>query len=69
MIVYLNNSGATSDYKVLCSVKDNHSDKKRNIYWQYHCTDATIQWIDDETAIINGIKLNVWKDTYDYRNN
>ena len=54
---------------MLCSVKDNHSDKKRNIYWQYHCTDATIQWIDDETAIINGIKLNVWKDTYDYRNN
>lgn len=65
--VYLNNGGATTDYAILCSVKKQHSEKERNIYWKYHCTDAKIQWLDDDTAIINGITLDVWKDTYDYR--
>ena len=66
--VYLNNGGATTDYAVLCAVKNNKSGKERNIYWQYHCTNASVQWIDEDTVVINGKELDVWKDSYDYRN-
>ena len=64
---YLNNGGATSDYAVLCSVIDNQTGKERNIYWQYHCSDVDIEWKDERTVIINGIQLDVLKDSYDYR--
>ncbi|MBQ2775339.1 MAG: DUF5412 domain-containing protein [Clostridia bacterium] len=65
---YLNNGGATTDYAVLCSVKNNDTDKEKNIYWNYHCTEAVIEWNNEDTVTINGIKLNVTTDTYDYRN-
>ena len=64
---YLNNGGATTGYAVLCSVKNNSTGKEKNIYWQYHCTTADIIWLDEETVQINGVELNVKKDTYDYR--
>lgn len=64
---YLNNGGATTDYAVLCSVKSNTQNKEKNIYWQYHCEDADIIWEDEDTVQINGVTLNVKKDTYDYR--
>lgn len=64
---YLNNGGATTDYAVLCTVKNNGTGKMRNIYWNYHCYDAVIEWKDERTVIINGIELDVLKDTYDYR--
>ena len=66
---YLNNGGATTDYAVLCAVKNNKTGKKRNIYWNYHCSTADIQWLDDKTVSINGIELDVTKDKYDYRRN
>lgn len=65
---YLNNGGATSDYAVLCSVTDNQTGKERNIYWQYHCSEAEIEWKDEKSVIINGVELDVLKDSYDYRN-
>jgi len=66
---YLNNGGATIGYAVLCSVKNNSTGKEKNIYWQYRCTKADIIWFDEETVQINGVELNVKKDTYDYRHN
>ncbi len=66
--VYLNNGGATTDYAVLCSVKNNETEKEKNIYWNYHCTGAKVKWNSEDTVTINGIQLNVNKDTYDYRN-
>ena len=36
---YLNNGGATTDYTVLCSVRNNETEKEKNIYWNYHCTE------------------------------
>ena len=64
---YLNSGGATTDYAVLCSVKSNDRNKEKNIYWKYHCEDASIVWLDDCTVRINGVELNVKKDMYDYR--
>ena len=66
---YLNNGGATTDYAVLCAVKNNKTGKERNIYWNYHCSTADIQWLDDKTVSINCIELDVTKDKYDYRRN
>ena len=66
---YLNNGGATTDYAVLCAVKNNKTGKEQNIYWNYHCSTADIQWLDDKTVSINGIELDVTKDKYDYRRN
>lgn len=68
VFAYLNNGGATTDYAVLCSVKNNNTKKEKNIYWNYHCQDAEIKWSDEDTVIINGIELDVDKDIYDYRN-
>lgn len=64
---YLNNGGATTGYAVLCSVKTSGQNKEKNIYWQYRCEEADIVWVDECTIQINGVELNVEKDTYDYR--
>ena len=65
---YLNDGGATTGYAVLCSVRNNKTNKEKNIYWNYRCEKADIDWISEDTVIINGVELNVDKDTYDYRN-
>ncbi|MDO4189994.1 MAG: DUF5412 family protein, partial [Lachnospiraceae bacterium] len=63
---YLDNGGATVDFSVLC-VLDNGKNTK-NIYSNYHCDTAKIKWLDDDTVIINGIRLeNVESDVYDWR--
>ena len=64
---YLNSGGATTDFAVLCSVRDETTGKERNLYWKYHCYDADIHWLSDTVVNINGIELDVSKDTYDYR--
>lgn len=66
---YLNGGGATTDFAVLCRVKNKHTQKERNIYWQYHCDYADIMWKNNFTVVINGIELDVRRDSYDYRKN
>lgn len=66
--VYRNNGGATTAYAVLCSVKKQQSARERNFYWEDHCSEAEVQWLDDDTAVVNGRKLDVWTESYDYRN-
>lgn len=64
---YLNNGGATTSYAVLGTLKNNKNGKTKNIYWQYRCEKAEIEWLNDETIKMNGIELNVKNETYDYR--
>ena len=66
---YLNNGGATTDYAVLCAVKNNKTGKERNIYWNYRCYKAEMHWLDNKTVSINGVELDVTKDLYDFRRN
>lgn len=66
---YLNNSGATTSYCVLGTLKDNKTGFERNIYWQEDADAAYIEWVDETTVIINAVELDVKKDTYDYRKN
>jgi hypothetical protein len=64
---YLNNGGATTDYVVLGTLKNNINGKIKNIYWQYRCEESEMEWLNDETIKINGIELNVKSEIYDYR--
>lgn len=64
---YLNNGGATTDFAVLGRLKNNRTGKERNIYWQYHCSKAEMQWINNETIRVNDKELNVINEIYDYR--
>ncbi|NMC55753.1 MAG: DUF5412 domain-containing protein [Eubacteriaceae bacterium] len=67
LIMYVNNGGATVDFAVLGSIKNNLTNVNWNIYWQYHCNEVDVYWVNNDTVIINGIQLNVVKDTYDWR--
>lgn len=64
---YLNNGGATTSYAVLGTLKNNENGKTKNIYWQYRCEKAEMEWLNNETIKINGIELNVKNEIYDYR--
>lgn len=76
MEMYLCNGGATVDYALRGALVDTRTGRARNIYWQYHQSDAAVDWINEETVRISGtvlgedqdIVLNITKDRYDYRN-
>ncbi len=42
--------------------------KTKNIYWNYRESTAKIEWIDDDTVVIKGHRLNVPKEKFDFRN-
>ncbi len=65
--IYLVNGGATVDFAIRGEIENIETGEKRNIYWKYHCEEANIEWIDDETVIINGKRLNILTDKYDWR--
>lgn len=65
--LYRNNGGATTGYAVLGVLTENETGASKNIYWQYHRSDATATWLDEKTVVINGIALDVRSDVYDYR--
>ena len=55
-------------------VINNKTEKKRNIYWEYNrnlyeegIIENSILWESDEVVVINGKRLNVKKDAYDWR--
>ena len=64
---YLNNGGATTSFAVLGILKNNESGKIKNIYWQYRCEKANMEWLNDEKIKINGVELDVKNEIYDYR--
>lgn len=66
--LYLCDGGATTDYAVRGEIIDEKKKQEpRTIYWNYHCEDFNATWIDNETVKINGKKLNIFKDKYDWR--
>ncbi|GKV55020.1 hypothetical protein NCCP2222_09670 [Sporosarcina sp. NCCP-2222] len=65
---YLVDGGATVSYAVRAEVVYHRKkDKKKNIYWQYREDEASIEWLDSHTVRINGHKLDVRRDVYDWR--
>lgn len=45
---------------------DEH-DKLRNLYWAYRIEKGEIEWVNEHVVSINGMELDVRKDTYDFR--
>jgi len=67
---YTSSGGATTDFAIRGELNYNIVNRKpKNIYWNYREDKAVIEWIDDNTVIINGHKLNVLYDKYDFRRN
>ncbi len=64
---YLCSGNATTDNSLRCAVIETDSKKSRNIFWQYHQNKANIIWLDNNNIEINGIRLNVLTDSYDWR--
>lgn len=66
---YLTNGGATTSYSIRGElVFNNRNGKTKNIYWNYREETAKIEWIDNDTVVINGHTLNVPKEKFDFRN-
>lgn len=64
---YLTNGGATTSYAIRGELVNNRNGKTKNIYWN-SCEETTeIVWIDNTTVVINGHKLNVPKEKFDFR--
>ncbi len=66
---YKNSGGATVDWAVLCTLTDTKTKKTKNIYWKYKTDCAVIEWVDNDTVIINNVTLDLPDDTYDWRYN
>lgn len=65
---YLSDGGATTAFAVLGELNYNQENKTpKNIYWNYREDHADINWIDNDTVIINGHKLDVPNETFDFR--
>lgn len=64
---YRYSGGATVDWTLRVEVENIETREKKNIYWNYHEKEADWKWIDNDNVIINNHKLNIHKDTYDFR--
>lgn len=65
---YIVNGGATVAYSVRCELAyKKESQKPRNIYWNYRENEVSINWLDNETVLINGHRLQVHSDVFDFR--
>ncbi|GIM46373.1 hypothetical protein DNHGIG_19220 [Collibacillus ludicampi] len=64
---YKINGGATTDFSIRGELLNNKTQEKKNIYWEYGTDHVKASWIDDHTVVINSHKLDVRKDTYDWR--
>ena len=64
--VYLCYSNLSAD-AVRAETENTDNGKRRNIYWCYRKSSAEIEWTGDYEAVINGEKLNILKESYDWR--
>ncbi|BCS81621.1 DUF5412 family protein [Anaerocellum diazotrophicum] len=64
---YLINGGATTAYGVRGELCYKSGLKIRNIYWDYPEDRADVRWINNHVVIINGHRLDIFKDSFDWR--
>ena len=65
---YRTDGGATTSYAIRGELNFNIENKKpKNIYWEYRTENATVEWLDDDTVIINRVQLDVPDEKYDFR--
>ena len=66
---YVTSGGATTGYAVRGELVYNKEKKSKTVYWNYRESAADIEWIDNDTVVINGHTLNIPNDKFDYRHN
>ena len=64
--MYLCHSSLSAD-AVRAETENTENGKRKNIYWCYRQSDAELKWTGDYEVIINGHKLNILRDKYDWR--
>lgn len=62
--VFLNNGGATVAWSITVVLNNENSGSSRNLFFQYLTDEADIIWLSDDVVLINGIRLDVTKDSY-----
>lgn len=50
---YLTGGGATTDYGIIVTIKNNITKSYKNIYWNYPQSEVSMIWCDDFTIKIN----------------
>ncbi|MEH7515911.1 DUF5412 domain-containing protein [Gottfriedia acidiceleris] len=66
---YVTSGGATTDNAVRGELVFNKEKMSKTVYWDYRESAADIEWIDNDTVVINGHTLNVPDDKFDFRHN
>lgn len=66
IVVYLENCGATIDWIITADLCNSNNNCKE-IYNCYRDRDSKVYWIDNENIFINNKKLNVYKDSYNWK--
>jgi len=67
MRIYLVNTHATVAYCIKGELVFNNSNTRKNIYWGYRESEAVVEWIDDDTVMINKRSIEVPGGKYDWR--
>lgn len=61
--------GTTVSDSIRAELIFNNSNRMpKNIYWNYRESQVVIDWIDDDTVLINGVELDVPHEKFDFRN-
>lgn len=65
---YVANGGATTDFSIRGELIFNEKkNKTKNIYWNYKEDSVKIIWEDNDTVVINGQRLNLPHEKFDWR--
>jgi len=62
--IYLSDAGATTSYAIIGVRVNKKTRWRKKIYTENHQADANVYWLSDKAVVINGIKLNIFKDKY-----
>lgn len=65
--IYHGTGGATVDFSTIVEIEKKDSEKKKIIYFQYHCENVKLKWISEEEVEIDHKKMNIFRDVCDYR--
>lgn len=67
MNIYIIDGGSISADAIRVEIKFNKDFSTKNIYYSYpeNNPDVEAKWINNENVLINGIKLNIYKDKYE----
>lgn len=66
-VVKKNSAGASSMFWNLIGIVGDRTNKTEMIIYWDEGSEAKVTWVDEKTVIINGVELNIEKDTFDYR--